>query len=172
MLSELMRHGIRFVGLVLVQGLILKNLEAGYLINPFLYVLFILSLPFELPAWIGLLLAFALGFFVDIFYGTMGMHMAACTMMGWARPAILKFMNPRDGYEFGMQPTIQDMGRMWFISYAAILIFVHHFILFYLEIFSFREVWLTFVRVLASTAATLLLVIITQFLFYRKRESA
>lgn len=167
-----MRHGIRFVGLVLVQGLILKNLEAGYLINPFLYVLFILSLPFELPAWIGLLLSFALGFFVDIFYGTMGMHMAACTMMGWARPAILKFMNPRDGYEFGMQPTIQDMGRMWFISYAAILIFVHHFILFYLEIFSFREVWLTFVRVLVSTAATLLLVIITQFLFYRKRESA
>jgi rod shape-determining protein MreD len=172
MLSELMRHGIRFVGLVLVQGLILKNLEAGYLINPFLYVLFILSLPFELPAWIGLLLSFALGFFVDIFYGTMGMHMAACTMMGWARPAILKFMNPRDGYEFGMQPTIQDMGRMWFISYAAILIFVHHFILFYLEIFSFREVWLTFVRVLVSAAATLLLVIITQFLFYRKRESA
>lgn len=167
-----MRHGIRFVGLVLVQGLILKNLEAGYLINPFLYVLFILSLPFELPAWIGLLLAFALGFFVDIFYGTMGMHMAACTMMGWARPAILKFMNPRDGYEFGMQPTIQDMGRMWFISYAAILIFVHHFILFYLEIFSFREVWLTFVRVLVSTSATLLLVIITQFLFYRKREPA
>ncbi|MFM2018217.1 MAG: hypothetical protein RL007_1873 [Bacteroidota bacterium] len=167
-----MRHGIRFVGLVLVQGLILKNLEAGYLINPFLYVLFILSLPFELPAWIGLLLSFALGFFVDIFYGTMGMHMAACTMMGWARPAILKFMNPRDGYEFGMQPTIQDMGRMWFISYAAILIFVHHFILFYLEIFSFREVWLTFVRVLVSAAATLLLVIITQFLFYRKRESA
>jgi rod shape-determining protein MreD len=172
MLSELMRHGIRFVGLVLVQGLILKNLEAGYLINPFLYVLFILSLPFELPAWIGLLLSFALGFFVDIFYGTMGMHMAACTMMGWARPAILKFMNPRDGYEFGMQPTIQDMGRMWFISYAAILIFLHHFILFYLEIFSFREVWLTFIRVLVSTAATLLLVIITQFLFYRKRESA
>ncbi|MCK6638990.1 MAG: rod shape-determining protein MreD [Bacteroidia bacterium] len=167
-----MRHGIRFIGLILVQGLILKNLEAGYLINPFLYVLFILSLPFELPAWIGLLLAFALGFFVDIFYGTMGMHMAACTMMGWARPAILKFMNPRDGYEFGMQPTIQDMGRMWFISYAAILIFVHHFVLFYLEIFSFREVWLTFVRVLVSTAATLLLVIITQFLFYRKRESA
>jgi rod shape-determining protein MreD len=172
MLSELMRHGIRFIGLILVQGLILKNLEAGYLINPFLYILFILSLPFELPAWIGLLLAFALGFFVDVFYGTMGMHMAACTMMGWARPAILKFMNPRDGYEFGMQPTIQDMGRMWFISYAAILIFVHHFILFYLEIFSFREVWLTFVRVLVSTSATLLLVIITQFLFYRKRESA
>jgi hypothetical protein len=172
MLTELLRHGLRFIGLILVQGLILKNMEAGYMINPFLYVLFIIQLPFELPAWIGLLLAFALGFFVDIFYGTMGMHMAACTLMGWARPAILRFMVPRDGYEFGQQPTMQDMGKMWFLSYAAILILVHHFLLFYLEIFSFREVFMTFLRVILSAAATLVLVVVTQFLFYRTRESA
>lgn len=167
MLTELLRHGLRFVGLILVQGLILKNMEIGYMINPFLYVLFIIQLPFELPAWIGLVLAFALGFFVDLFYGTMGMHMAACTLLGWARPAVLRFMVPRDGYEFGQQPTIQDMGRMWFLSYAAILIFIHHFLLFYIEIFSFREVGMTLLRVLLSTAATLTLVVVTQFLFYR-----
>jgi len=140
------------------------------MINPFLYVLFIIQLPFELPAWIGLVLAFVLGFFVDLFYGTMGMHMAACTLLGWARPAILRFMVPRDGYEFGQQPTIQDMGRMWFLSYATILIFIHHFLLFYIEIFSFREVGMTLLRVLISTAATLTLVVVTQFLFYRTPE--
>ncbi|HTF03883.1 MAG TPA: rod shape-determining protein MreD [Bacteroidia bacterium] len=172
MLTELLRHGLRFIGLILVQGLILKNMEAGYMINPFLYVLFIIQLPFELPAWIGLMLAFALGFFVDIFYGTMGMHMAACTLMGWARPAVLRFMVPRDGYEFGQQPTMQDMGKMWFLSYAAILILIHHFLLFYIEIFSFREVFMTFLRVILSAAATLVLVVVTQFLFYRTRESA
>lgn len=170
MLNELLRHGLRFVGLILVQGLILKNMEIGYMINPFLYVLFIIQLPFELPAWIGLVLAFVLGFFVDLFYGTMGMHMAACTLLGWARPAILRFMVPRDGYEFGQQPTIQDMGRMWFLSYATILIFIHHFLLFYIEIFSFREVGMTLLRVLVSTAATLTLVVVTQFLFYRTPE--
>jgi rod shape-determining protein MreD len=130
-------------------------------------VLFVILLPFELPAWIGLILAFLLGFFVDLFYGTMGMHMAACTLMGWARPAVLRFMMPRDGYEFGQQPTMQDMGRMWFLSYAAILIFIHHFLLFYIEIFSFREVGMTLLRILISTIATLLLVVVTQFLFYR-----
>mgnify|MGYP001559849284 FL=1 len=171
MVNELIRHGLRFIGLILVQGLILKNMEIGHLINPFLYVLFIIQLPFELPAWIGLMLAFVLGFFVDLFYGTMGMHMAACTLMGWARPSILRFMVPRDGYEFGQQPTIQDMGKMWFLSYAAILIVLHHFFLFTLEIFSFREILLTIVRVIFSSAATLLLVVVTQFLFYRTRES-
>jgi rod shape-determining protein MreD len=146
-------------------------MEAGYMINPFLYVLFIIQLPFELPAWIGLMLAFALGFFIDVFYGTMGMHMAACTLMGWARPAILRVMVPRDGYEFGQQPTMQDMGKMWFLSYAGILIIVHHLLLFFLEIFSFRDVPLTLLRVILSAAATLLLVVVTQFLFYRTRES-
>lgn len=171
MLTELVRHGLRFIGLILVQGLILKNMEAGYMINPFLYVLFILQLPFELPAWIGLILSFALGFFIDVFYGTMGMHMAACTLMGWARPAILRVMVPRDGYEFGQQPTMQDMGKMWFLSYAGILIVIHHSLLFFLEIFSFRDVPLTLLRIILSTAATLLLVVVTQFLFYRTRES-
>ena len=171
MLSEIVRHFIRFLGLVLVQGLILKNMEAGYFINPFLYVLFILQLPFELPAWIGLMIAFFLGFCVDLFYGTMGMHMAACTFMGFARPGILRFMQPRDGYEFGQQPTMQDMGKMWFLSYAAILIIVHHLVIFFLEIFTFSEIGWTMLRVLFSAAATLLLVVVTQFLFYRTRES-
>jgi rod shape-determining protein MreD len=172
MLTEIVRHSLRFIGLVLVQGLILKNMEAGYLINPFLYVLFIIQLPFELPKWMGLALAFVLGFCVDVFYGTMGMHMAACTLMGWARPSILRFMSPRDGYEFGQQPTIQDMGRLWFLSYATILIVIHHLFIFYLEIFSFSEVGWTLLRVLFSSAATLLLVVVTQFLFYRTRETA
>lgn len=171
MLTEIVRHGLRFAGLILVQGLILKNMEAGYFINPFLYVLFIIQLPFELPAWIGLMLAFALGFFIDVFYGTMGMHMAACTLVGWARPGILRFMMPRDGYEFGMQPTMQDMGKMWFLSYAGIIIVIHHLFLFFIEIFDFREIHYTLLRVIISSAATLVLVVVTQFLFYRTRET-
>lgn len=171
MLTEIVRQSFRFIGLVLVQGLILKNMEAGYLINPFLYVLFIIQLPFEVPAWLGLMIAFFLGFCVDVFYGTMGMHMAACTLMGWARPSILRLMAPRDGYEFGQQPTIQDMGRLWFLSYAAILIILHHLLIFFIEIFSFSESGWTLLRVIFSSAATLLLVVVTQFLFYRTRET-
>ena len=172
MINEIIRHIMRFILLVGVQGLILKNVEPGPFINPFLYILFLIQLPFETPPWLVLIISFLLGFFVDIFYGTIGMHMAACTFIGFARPRILKFMSPRDGYEFGAQPTIQDMGRAWFLSYALIIILIHHFLLFYLEIFSFRHFFSTFFRVIVSSTATLLLVIVTQFLFYRTKQSA
>jgi rod shape-determining protein MreD len=172
MVNEVIRHIIRFLLLVFAQGLILKNVEPGYLINPFLYVLFLIQLPFETPPWIVLGIAFLLGLSIDAFYGTMGMHMAACTFIGWMRPKILRFMAPRDGYEFGSQPTMQDMGRAWFVTYASLIIVFHHFALFYLEMFSFREFFHTLIRVTVSSAATLLLVVVTQFLFYRTKETA
>jgi rod shape-determining protein MreD len=171
MVIEIVRQLIRFLLLVLAQGLILKNVEPGYFINPFLYVLFLIQLPFDTPNWLGLLAAFALGYFIDLFYGTMGMHMAACTFIGWFRPRILSILSPREGYEFSQQPTLQDMGRAWFFTYAAVIIITHHFLLFYLEMFSFREFFTTFLRVIISSLATLLLVTVTQFLFYRTRES-
>lgn len=171
MVNDIIRHIIRFVLLVAVQGLILKNVEPGPYINPFLYILFLIQLPFETPPWLVLLIAFVLGFCVDAFYGTMGMHMAACTFVGWIRPQILRIMSPRDGYEFGTQPTMQDMGKAWFLTFSVIIIAAHHLVLFYLEIFSFREFFSTMLRVVCSSMATLLLVVVTQFLFYRTKET-
>ena len=105
-----------------------------------------------------------------MFYDTAGMHAAACVLMAYARPAILKLFSPRDGYEFGTQPTIQYLGIPWFLSYAGILIVLHHFILFYLEIFRLQEFFSTFLRVIVSSIFTLLLVVISQYLFQRKKE--
>ncbi len=171
MVNDIIKHIMRFILLVAAQGLILKNVEPGPFINPFLYVLFLMQLPFETPPWLVLIISFILGFFIDMFYGTMGMHMAACTFIGFARPRILKLMSPRDGYEFGSQPTIQDMGRPWFLTYAIIIILIHHFLLFYLEMFSFNYFFSTFFRVIVSSATTLVLVVVTQFLFYRTRQT-
>ena len=170
MANEIVRQILRFLFLVAVQGLILKNVEPGPHINPFLYVLFLIQLPFETPPWLVLIISFVLGFCVDLFYGTVGMHMAARTFIGFLRPKILSSMAPRDGYEFGSTPTTQDMGRAWFFTFSFIVILTHHFILFYLEVFSFREFFSTFLRVIVSLVSTGLLVVVTQFLFYRTKQ--
>ncbi|TND07577.1 MAG: rod shape-determining protein MreD [Bacteroidetes bacterium] len=172
MLSEILRHAARLVLLVLAQGLILKNAEIGPYINPFLYILFIMQLPFETPPWLGLLLAFFTGLLVDLFYQTPGVHTTVCTFIGYLRPGILRLMSPREGYEFGFQPTMQYMGRSWFISYAAIMIVLHHLFLFFLEVLSFHEFFSTLLRVIASSGVTLLLVLVVQLLFYRRKEAA
>lgn len=170
MLNEIIRNIIRFILLVAAQILIINNIELGRFINPFLYVLFIIILPFEAPKWLVLLSAFLIGITMDMFSDTGGMHAAACVFMGYIRPGVLKLFSPRDGYEFGTQPTVQYLGVPWFLSYAGILILSHHLILFYVEIFRFSEFFSTFFRVIVSSFFTLFLVIVTQYLFYRKKQ--
>jgi hypothetical protein len=164
-LTEIIRNIIRFIVLVGVQVLLIKNIELGRFINPFIYVLFIIVLPFETPKC-----GFILGITIDMFYDTAGMHAAACVFMAYVRPGILKLFSPRDGYEFGTQPTIQYLGVPWFISYSTILVLLHHFVLFFVEVFRFSEFFSTFFRVIISTIFTVLLVVVSQYLFNRKKE--
>jgi hypothetical protein len=133
-------------------------------------VLFIIVLPFETPKWVLLFSAFIMGITIDMFYDTAGMHAAACVFIAYIRPGVLKLFSPRDGYEFGTQPTIQHLGIPWFLSYSGILIVLHHLILFYIEIFRFSEFFSTLFRVITSSIFTILLVVISQYLFYRKKE--
>lgn len=169
MLNEIIRNIVRFAILVGIQVLVIKNIELGRFINPFIYVLFIIGLPFETPKWLLLFSAFAMGITVDLFYDTAGMHAAACVFIAYLRPGLLKLFSPRDGYEFGTQPTIQYLGIPWFLSYSGILILLHHLILFYIEVFRFSEFFSTFFRVIVSSVFTVLLVVISQYLFHRKK---
>jgi hypothetical protein len=150
--------------------LVIKDIDLGRFINPFIYILFLVILPFETPKWAILFIAFILGISVDMFYDTAGFHAAACVAVGYIRPGILKLFSPRDGYESGTQPTIQYLGVPWFLSYAGILIVVHHLVLFYLEMFRFSEFFSTFFRVIISSISTLILIVAIQYLFNRKKE--
>ena len=139
-----------------------RQLSKGYL-----YVYFILLLPFEISGWLLLVFSFFLGFSIDVFSGSMGMHAAASVFMAFFRPTIIKSIASGKEYEPSMQPSIRDLGFRWFFSYALLLIFIHHFALFYIEVFRFSDFFSTFQRVLYSTGFTLVLVIITQYLFYK-----
>jgi hypothetical protein len=90
--------------------------------------------------------------------------------MAFLRKYVLRVIAPRDGYETAFRPTFRQMGFSWFLAYAVILVFAHHLILFYVEIFRLSDFFYTFAKVMASSIFTLLLVFITQFLFHAPRE--
>ncbi len=169
MLNNILRHIFRFTVLVLIQIFVLNNIQLGGFINPYLYVLFILLLPFEIPDWLLLFIALVVGLTIDMFANTQGMHAAATVFMAFLRPFMLSLISPRDGYEFGTKPSIAHMGFTWFITYASILVFLHHLLLFYIEVFRFSEFFRTFFRVIVSSLFTLVLILITQFLFPAKK---
>jgi hypothetical protein len=172
MINDIIRNLFRFILLITVQVLVLNNFQVNGYLNPFLYILFILLLPFETPPGLLMLLGLATGITIDMFMDTMGLHSAACVFLAFMRPRILKLISPREGYEFGVQPTLQHLGPKWYFSYAGFSVLLHHLVLFYLEIFRFDEFWRTMLRVILSSVFTFTLIIITQFLLYRSRNKA
>lgn len=167
MINEVIRNSLRFILLVLLQVLIVQNIHLGAYVILFPYILFILLLPFEIPKLLVMFIAFCTGLVIDMFYDTAGIHAAVCTLVGYSRHYILKVLAPREGYDAGQSPTIQSMGAVWFITYSATIIFIHHLFFFYLEIFRFDEFFTTLLRVFLSTIGTFVFVYVIQFLFYR-----
>ena len=156
--------------LILVQVLIIQNINLSSYIILLPYVLIIILLPFEFSRLSVLFVSFFVGVCIDYFYDSSGLHASACTIMGFSRYYILKFISPRDGYDLGVKPTVNDMGLAWFLSYAGLLILVHHFFFFYLEVFRFNEFFRTFFRVFLSSIGTFVLIYLIQFLFYTNRK--
>lgn len=159
MINYLPRYILTFVILVLVQVLLMNNIQLGGYLNPYIYVLFLLSLPFETPKWGLLVLGFLLGLTIDLFSHTVGMHTSACVFMAFLRPMVLRSLEPRDGYETESQPSVRDYGLSWYFKYSSILILAHHLFLFYIEIFKLDNFFHTFSRAVLSGAFSLILIL-------------
>ncbi len=168
MIKEIQRYFLQFIILIVAQLLIFNNIDFSGFINPYVYVLFILLLPFNIQRSLLLILAFGEGLLMDIFSGTPGVHSTATVLMAFLRPAVAGIFAPREGYLSGTNPRVLYFGIEWFVKYAATLVIVHHFVLFYLEVMSFEHFFATFFRALASAAFTLLIIILSQFLIFRK----
>jgi rod shape-determining protein MreD len=161
-------YGLYFVGLVLLQVLILNNIEISGFINPYFYILFILLLPFETPKWLLLVSAFALGLSIDLFSHTLGMHAFACVLVAYIRPFLLKVIAPREGYDAGTTPGVKYFGLDWFMRYAVIIVFTHHFALFFIETFKFHQFFSTLFRVILSSIFTLIIILLSQLLMVKR----
>lgn len=169
MTATISRHILVFIVLVLLQALVLDHLDlANGWVVPYLYVLFIIGLPFYTPPWATLVLGFLLGMAMDFFTSTPGMHAGACTVMAYARLLMLRILAPREGYDPIKRPTVQHMGLNWYMTFAGTLVLVHHLWLFFVEVYRFDHFFSTFLRALMSAIATLLLCLLTQALTARE----
>jgi rod shape-determining protein MreD len=168
MIGTILSNLLRFALLVLLQALVLDHLDLAHgWVVPYLYVLFLLMLPLELPDWATLLVGAITGLVMDLFTSTPGMHTSACVVMAYVRIWMLRLLRPRDGYEFGRRATIGDMGIAWWLTFAGVLILVHHLWLFFVEVYRFSDLGRTFLRALISALFTLALCLLAQALLSR-----
>lgn len=155
----------RFILLLLVQVLVLNHINFLGHINPYLYLLFIILFPVKNNRMLFIFLSFLIGLLVDVFSDTGGIHAAASVTIAFLRPGALKFSFGAVYDHQSVKFNAIDTGQM--LSYMAILITIHHLILFFLEIFNFFKVILILKNTLFSCIFTLLLCVLVTILFSR-----
>lgn len=144
-----------FVGLILLQSLILNNIHIGGYATPFLYIFFILKFDSgtsrnELMLW-----AFFLGLIIDVFSDTPGMNAAAAVLVAFLRPFLLHLFTPRDNLD-NFTPSFKTMGISPFLKYIIACVFVFCLTLLTIEFFSFSGIWLLLLRVITCTVLTVI----------------
>ena len=163
---------IRFVVLVLFQVLVINHIRLGGYVHPYIYLIFVMLLPFSTPKWQLLVLSFVLGLSVDLFTGTLGLHAGATTLMAFCRPSIIKLVSGNQKFENIDEPNLGQLGGLWFFRYALCMVLIHHFTLFFLESFSFRLIGQVLLRILLSVPVSIFLILMILFIFKseKKRE--
>ncbi|GGZ21617.1 hypothetical protein GCM10007049_12930 [Echinicola pacifica] len=159
-----------FILYFLIQVLILKNLVVFGMGFCLLYVVFILLLPIELSAIPTMIIAFLMGFGLDIFYDSMGLHTASAVMLAFFRSPWLKVITPTGGYDPNTPPTLLNMGMGWFLVYSLPLILLHHLTFFFIDNMGTFLYLPMIYKILASTLFTFVIGVIVQVLFYKKRR--
>lgn len=152
------------------QVLILQNVVLFHTAFCFLYVLFLLLLPVETNPLALMGIGFALGFMVDMFYESIGLHAFACVLIMYIRNYWLNSITPQGGYDSNASPSMTLGGFQWFVVYSLPMVFLHHLILFFMEAGGLNMFWFTLWKAIASTLFTMTAIIITQFLFPSRRR--
>ena len=161
---------ISFFVYLFLQVLLLRNVVLFHTAFCFVYIAYLFLFPVDSNPLLLMGLGFLLGFTVDVFYESLGMHAFACVLIMYVRNYWLNLITPQGGYDPHVIPSMAMSGPRWLMVYMMPLIFLHHALLFYIEAGGFGLFWFTLWKIIASTFFTMLVIMIIQFLFPQRRR--
>src|SRR5258706_8821504 len=161
---------VSFFIYVLVQALLLKNLVLFNTGFCFLYVAFILLLPIETSILVLMSMGFVMGFVIDIFYNSLGLHALAMVFVAYIRNYWLGAITPQGGYDAGAVPDLKSNGIQWFLVYLMPLVFIHHLTLFLVEATG-TLFWYSMLKTISSLLFTVTIIVLLQYLVSHRSRS-
>tara|TARA_B100000902_G_scaffold398441_1_gene465203 strand:- start:946 stop:1440 length:495 start_codon:yes stop_codon:yes gene_type:complete len=155
-----------FFWVILVQVFVLNNIQLHGYINPYYYIIFIISLPARNSKIKTLLSSFFLGFIIDIFSNSYGLHSFSCVLLAYIKIIwVFKLDYNKDSTEV---LEVKNLNIQDFIITSYSLILIHHLTLFSLDFFSFSDIIPILVSTLFSSIFTLTLLIIHKIFSLKK----
>ena len=160
MTNQILKYLLQLPIYLLIQICILNEVLFFSYINPYLYLIILIVMPYKTPKWFLLSYAFLLGFSIDLFSGSLGFHSTATILIAFVKPFISKITIPHNILGDSDEITLKKVGPKSFITFSLFLILIHNSCLFMTEHLSFNLA--LFGKILASSIATLIIVLITQ----------
>ena len=171
-MSDLVKNIIRLIVFIVIQVFVLNKIPFLHQkFVPYLYFLYILWLPFNTPRITLTMMGFFFGLTLDYFTKTPGLHAAPCTLIAYMRPFLVNILIRQEGAEQNYSsPSITSMGLAPYATYVFILTLIHNGYLVFLEWIEFGSFFYFAGKVLASTGVSMLLIFVTEILFFRKEK--
>ncbi|MDR3261083.1 MAG: rod shape-determining protein MreD [Tannerella sp.] len=172
MIKFIIKIVVGFVFFVLLQVWVLNDIHLFKIVEPFLYIYVIVKFPVRMTRVQILLVSFLLGLVIDMFSNTLGMHAAACSLIGFLRNPLMGAYVDKDVME-GATPSYRTFGTGAFMRYTVTLVIIHHVVLFLIESISLFDPVFLLLRIFASIILTTLCIFVVEaFNVNRKSGSA
>jgi rod shape-determining protein MreD len=165
---ENINNALLFIGLILLQIVVLNNINFLGYINPFFYILFIFLYPIKKDDASILIVSFFLGLFIDIFSDSGGINAAATLFIAFVRIPVLQSVIGKRDIDYGAM-TIFKLPFPKLFLYVVILTVMHHFIVFGLEYFRWSKFGIILLHTILTSIFTIILTMISFTFVMRKR---
>ena len=168
-MNEALKYFLAFIIYLLAQVLLFDKLSFQYTAPPFVFILFLITLPLSLPTPFLYIIAFITGLGVDIFsdIGSIGLHTFSSVLVVTLRSFILK-LNISSNFRSLDEITFVNQSAIWWASYLFPLILVYHLSYNLLEAHSFFNIFYRILEIFASTAYTFVICFFLSYLFYKR----
>ena len=125
---------------------------------PFVFIYFILRLPLSLSVNWVMALSFIIGLVIDMFSNTYGMYAMSSTIIGALRKPIFTLFYPREDEMSNPIPSINTLGVGTYVKYMFSLVLLFCIIIYVIQLFTFYNWGLTFLRIIGSSLLTAVII--------------
>ena len=161
-------NSIRFIGLVLLQVLVLNHVNLFGYLNPLIYIVWVFLFPIRKNQSLFLIGSFLLGLSIDFFSNSGGINAAATLFIAYVRLPILKAVLRKSDFDF-LLFKLRTISIDKIFIYITTLTIIHHFIVFTLEYLSLNAFTTIISNTFFTSIFTILLSTFGILLFVKKK---
>ena len=167
-MTDVIKHIMLFLVVLFIQIVVLNNILFNGYINPMLYILFIILYPLRKERGVFLFLSFLLGLIVDFFLDSGGINASATLFIAYIRLPLLKGILNKSEIDY-LVFKITKLPFLKWLSYVAILTFIHHLIVFSLEFFKLSAIPTIISKTFFTSIFTIILLIFSIILMNKDK---